>query len=143
MEVNDVKPPKDSLDEQPKDKEKTPEPERIKFECSFCHQKELVDYFGKKPPFTRNIEFQEDCYVMVDPFSPAPSRLTSKSYTEYFVVMGAHCKLCEAVVCKDPSCSIYYLHSFCLQCAEENIKKFPLEIQSKIKKEVVALKSQK
>lgn len=140
-----MKPPKNSpdQDEQPKVKEKTPEPERIKFECSSCQQRELVDYFGKKPPFTRNIEFQEDCYVMVDPFSPAPSRLTSKSYTEYFIVMGAHCKLCDAVVCKDPSCSIFYLHSFCLRCAEENIKKFPLEIQSKIKKEVVALKSQK
>lgn len=99
---------------------------------------ESVDYFGKVPPFTKNIEFLEDSYVMRDPFSPPPSKHGSRSFTEYFIVLGTHCVLCRNVVCRD--CSLFYKSTFCFPCAESRIKEFPLEIQSKIRKELIAIK---
>jgi hypothetical protein len=116
--------------------EETP---RFEFKCSSCSMTEKIDYFGKSPPFTKNIEFSEDCYVMKDPFTPQPSRNGTKSYTEYFIVLGSECRICSLVVCKD--CSIFYNNTFCLVCANSEISRFPLEIQSKIRKEILAIKN--
>lgn len=114
--------------------------EKIEFKCSSCSCHEFVDYFGKTPPFTKNIEFNEEAYVLKDPFSPAPSKLSQRSYTEYFIVIGVRCRLCEKIVCKSNTCSLFYGSSFCLSCAQGNIKDFPVEIQSRIKKEIVKLR---
>lgn len=115
------------------------EPVKIQFCCSCCQMSELVHYFGKFPPFTKNLELKEDSYVMKDPFSQPPTKLTQRSFTEYFIVLGTHCKLCDIVICRD--CCIFYKCSFCYQCAGENIKDFPLEVQSKIRKELLAIKN--
>lgn len=122
------------------DKEKTQdEPEQIPFNCSSCKMAEKVDYFGKTPPFTRNIELLEESYVMKDVFSVPPSRHGKRSFTEYFIILGSHCIVCDSIVCKD--CSLFYKSSFCYPCAHSKINEFPLEIQSKIRKEILAIKN--
>lgn len=121
-----------------KEEEKPEEPERILFECSSCRMSEYVDYYGKTPPFTKNIEFFYDFYVMKDPFSAPPLKHGTRSFTEYFIVLGSHCAMCQSIYCKD--CSIFYKRTFCFTCAESEIKEFPLEIQSKIRKESIAIK---
>lgn len=123
----------------PEQQKQAPEEvEKINFKCKGCGMSEMVDYFGKSPPFTKNIEFIEESYVMKDPFSQPPTKHGTRSFTEYFIVLGCHCVLCESIVCKD--CSIFYKSTFCLSCAESEILEFPLELRSKIRKEVLAIK---
>jgi hypothetical protein len=115
------------------------EPEKIQFRCSGCSMVELVNYFGKKPPFTRNIELLEDSFVMKDPFTAPPNKHNQKrSFTEYFIVIGCNCTICQSPVCKD--CSVFYSKTFCYECAQSKIHQFPLEVQSKIRKEILAIK---
>lgn len=116
--------------------EKPEEPELIKFVCDLCSLEEMCHYKGKNPYFVKNINFTEDCYVMKDPFSPPPGPDTKKSFTEYFLVLGANCKDCDKTVCKGNECSFFYGHTFCIDCAQIRIKDFPLEIQSKIRKQI-------
>ena len=41
----------------------------IQFECSICGLCEMCQYLGRKPPFTKHLlEFDEDVFVMIDPF---------------------------------------------------------------------------
>ena len=41
----------------------------IQFECSICGLCEMCQYLGRKPPFTKHLlEFNEDVFVMIDPF---------------------------------------------------------------------------
>lgn len=115
------------------------EDEKINFKCSSCGMSELVDYFGSKPPFVRNIEFTEDSYIMKDPFRQPPTKNGTNTMTEYFILLGSHCKLCDAVVCQD--CRQFFKHTFCIPCAESEVTNFPLEIQSKIRRAVVEIKN--
>lgn len=117
---------------------KQDEAEKTNFKCSSCGMTELVDYFGKSPPFTRNVELKEDSYVMKDPFTAPPSKHGQRSFTEYFITLGSHCIMCNSTVCKE--CSLFYKSTFCYTCAEAEVHRFPLEIQSKIRKEVSAIK---
>lgn len=126
----------ESKKELPKHEE---EAEKIQFLCRECKLSELVDYFGKKPPFVKNIEFLEDTFIMKDPFSAPPSRQGSRSFTEFFISIGSNCVMCVHTVCKD--CSIFYDSTFCFKCAYEQLPRFPLEIQSKIRKEYAAIKN--
>lgn len=121
------------------EEEKPEEPEKINFKCSSCNMSEFCDYFGKTPQFTKNIELLESSYVMRDPFSAPPTKHGKRSFTEYFLVLGSHCTMCQSIVCKD--CSLFYKSSFCYPCAHSEITSFPLEIQSKIRKEVIAIKN--
>lgn len=119
--------------------EKPEEPEKINFKCSSCQMSELVDYFGRSPPFTKNFELVEDSYVMRDPFTAPPSKHGSRSFTEYFIVLGSDCSMCGLTVCRE--CSLFYSRTFCYICSQSVIDRFPLEIQSKIRKEVSAIKN--
>lgn len=132
METSEIK-------KEPEEKQLPDEPEKIDFKCTSCSMREQVDFFGKAPPFTRNIEFNEDCYVMKDPFTAPPSKHGKRSFTEYFIVLGSHCVMCQSIVCKD--CSCFYKSTFCFPCAMSEIKRFPLEIQSKIRKDMLAIKN--
>lgn len=129
-----------SRDNDKKEQQGTEE-EQIQFLCKECGMSELVHFYGKKPPFTRNIEFQEDSYVMKDPFTAPPSRNGKRSYTEYFIVVGCKCRVCNGEFCKD--CSVFYDKSFCYRCAHEYVTEFPLEIQCKIRKEFLAIKNRR
>lgn len=118
-----------------------PEPEpipKIQFNCANCPFSEQCEYKGRQPPFANKVKFLEECYVMQDPFSPPPGKLSDKSSSEYFIVLGADCSSCGRTVCAAGTCSIFYGKSFCLQCAYRMVKDFPLEIQSKIRKLVAA-----
>lgn len=115
---------------------KDEEPELIKFVCDACSLSEMCNYKGKNPYFVKNINFTEDCYVMKDPFCPPPGPDTKKSFTEYFLVLGADCSSCDKTVCRGVECSFFYGTTFCLNCAQVRIKEFPLEIQSKIRKQI-------
>ena len=43
----------------------------IEFKCSICNLAEICHYFGKCPPFARGqIEYVDDSFVMMDPFTP-------------------------------------------------------------------------
>lgn len=109
-------------------------PPKIAFHCELCSFRADCDYKGTKPPFARNIEFLEPCYVMQDPFSPPPGHLSSKSNSEYFIVIGADCGGCGRSVCASANCSIFYRKHYCGHCAHRALSEFPLEIQSKIRK---------
>lgn len=131
--------PTTSSSKETNENDKPEEKEKINFKCSRCEMTEMVDYFGKAPPFTRNIELLEDSFIMKDPFTAPPSKHGKRSFTEYFLVLGSHCIMCDDVVCKD--CSLFFKSTFCYVCAQSEISHFPLEIQSKIRKEVLAIKN--
>lgn len=115
-------------------KTEKPELPKIPFKCESCGFVAVCNYKGTAPPFSRNIKFAEECYVMQDPFSPPPGNASSKSNSEYFIVMGADCCNCSKVVCAAGTCSLFYQKTYCCNCAYQTIASFPLEIQSKIRK---------
>jgi len=107
----------------------------IQFECSICGLCEMCQYLGRKPPFTKHLlEFDEEVFVMIDPFKPRQSRWFSD-----FLVLGGTCAACNVECCQD--CSIYFSKRFCIKCAEFNINEFPKDVQSKIVKLAGALAS--
>ena len=101
---------------------------KIQFQCSLCNLCEMCHYFGSSPPFVRNsLEFSEDCYVMLDPFSAYhPKKANS------FIVLGAECSACNRTVCVE--CSIYFTKRFCIKCAQYDINEFPQDVQNRIVK---------
>lgn len=101
---------------------------KIPFSCSICGISEKCHYLGTKPPFCKAfIEFEEECFVIIDPFTPRQSRTASN-----FLVIGGVCSHCKEEVCVE--CSIYFTKRFCMKCSEFNINEFPKEIQGKIVK---------
>lgn len=146
MEDSTLLPPPDKPEEQPTtaeqegpSKEQVPPEEKpepkIQFFCSICKLiSTSCDYFGRKPPFARKLQITEDSYIMKDPFCPPPS--SGRPNPEYFLVIGVNCAFCETPVCKSPECSFHYGKTFCSKCALENIKQFPLEIQTKVRKQL-------
>lgn len=112
---------------------------KIQFTCENCGFNEACEYKGLNPTFAKKIQFTEECYVMQDPFSPPPGKLSDKSNSEYFIVLGADCSSCHKVVCVAATCSIFYMKTYCLQCAYRLVKDFPLEVQSKIRKLTAAI----
>ncbi len=116
------------------DEDEQPKPQ---FKCQNCDLQEEYDYFGKRPPFANKITFNENCYVMKDPFSPAPEQEKSTN-SEYFIALGADCAKCNGPICRGPECSFYYLKSYCLSCASAGgtLNMFPLEVQSKIRRQI-------
>lgn len=132
MEESETTNPPSTTAEAPKDKDE--KPELIEFKCGLCGMTEKCHYKGKRPPFAKKVQLQEDSYVMKDPFSPQPdSRMAS---IEYMIVLGADCLMCEQKVCKGSECSFFYSKTFCRTCLHENIKQFPIEIQPKIRKQL-------
>lgn len=123
--------PLESSNANPKEKEIQP---KVPFKCEECNFQMDCDYKGTKPPFAKNIQFDVDSYVMVDPFSPPPSNLSSKSNSEYFIVIGSDCANCDRSICSASNCSIFYRKSYCGSCAHQMLNQFPVEIQSKIRK---------
>lgn len=111
-----------------------PEIPKIPFKCESCGFVATCNYKGTGPPFSKNIKFAEECYVMQDPFSPPPGNASSKSNSEFFIVIGADCCDCSKVVCAASICRIFYRKTYCSNCAYHAISSFPLEIQSKIRK---------
>ena len=105
----------------------------VQFECGQCGLAEMCQYFGTKPPFTKNtLEFLEEVYVMIDPFKPRQSRFASD-----YLVLGGCCSSCSVEVCQD--CSVYFTKRFCIKCAEFNINEFPKDVQSRIVKQAGAI----
>ena len=105
----------------------------IQFECSICGLAELCQYFGDKPPFTKHLlEFEEDVYVMIDPFKARQSR-----YNSDYLVLGGACSACRVDACME--CSVYFTKRFCIKCAEFNINEFPKDMQGKIVKQAGVL----
>ncbi|XP_037951069.1 flocculation protein FLO11-like [Teleopsis dalmanni] len=107
---------------------------KIRFRCSACDMDEMVHIFGKTAPFILGVEYYEDTYVMRDPFQPPPPR--NKKIPEYYIAMGANCSQCQRPVCKDEACSFYYTRTFCLDCAKKIFNKFPVEVQTKLSKQL-------
>lgn len=106
--------------------------EPLKFKCEICGLHEKCDYYGKAPDFIKKIRFTENCYVMKDPFSP-PSQSNN---AEFFILLGAKCNICNQCVCRNPSCSFLYNQTFCLKCAQSVKHIFPIEVQSKLQKQI-------
>lgn len=128
----------DKQESNPTKDEKTKEvneaPPKIDFVCSACLMNEKCDYKGRNPHFARKINLTEECFVMKDPFSPP----VGTNPGENFLIIGADCSCCGKIVCRGFECSFFYYQTFCLDCVRIKIKKFPIEIQSKIKKQLVA-----
>lgn len=96
------------------------------FLCETCGLRETYHYYGRRPPYHRGVTFQEDCYLMRDPFQNQP--------TGSFLLLGSSCTACKRVVCQAASCSIFYTTRFCVACAKANLKEFPMEMQQRINK---------
>ena len=122
----------------------------IQFECSICGLCEMCQYLGRKPPFTKHLlEFDEDVFVMIDPFKVCPCAISQNEaksklfqprqsrWFSDFLVLGGTCAACNVECCQD--CSIYFSKRFCIKCAEFNINEFPKDVQSKIVKLAGAL----
>ena len=74
----------------------------VPFTCKLCELSEMVHYHGRKPKFVKNlVEFNEDAYLMIDPFSARETRFGNN-----FLQVGGDCSHCGAAVCMD--CSIFY-----------------------------------
>jgi len=104
--------------------EKKPEQteEGGQFQCALCGWSERYHGHGTSLPFARGINFNEDAYVMRDPFVPYGQNL-------YFF-LGAPCSGCQRLVCAN--CSLFYSKRFCGECANKNVQHFPVEVQKKI-----------
>ncbi|XP_039965101.1 cysteine-rich DPF motif domain-containing protein 1 [Bactrocera tryoni] len=107
---------------------------KIKFQCTMCDMLEMVNYYGKTPPFVYGLKLLEDSFVLRDPFQSPPIRWKPKA--EYFVIIGSRCTVCENVVCKGAECSFYFTCTYCLACAKKHINKFPIESQAKLRKQL-------
>ncbi|XP_028160068.1 putative transferase CAF17 homolog, mitochondrial [Ostrinia furnacalis] len=94
------------------------------FKCASCNLEEKVHYKGTSPPFSRNIVLKYPGYVMKDPFSP--------NGKGEILVLGADCAICNNAVCISKECSLFYLKTYCLNCASNFVDKFPAEIRSKL-----------
>lgn len=94
------------------------------FKCSSCNMNEKAHYKGTNPPFSRNIVLKYPSYIMKDPFSP-PGK-------GEILVLGSDCALCDRTVCVNKECSLFYTKIYCLECANKNIDKFPVEIRTKV-----------
>ncbi|KAL7730251.1 hypothetical protein ACLKA6_016517 [Drosophila palustris] len=112
---------------------------RIEFHCSSCDMHEMVHYYGTEPPFALGVKFREDSYVMRDPFQAPPPRWQSKP--EFYVALGVNCSLCSKVVCKDSTCSFYYTKTYCLPCGSAELKSWPVEAQTRLRKQLAAKQS--
>lgn len=143
LEMKDIKQEKEDnastttaiKEEQDTPVKKEPDEPKIEFQCSICKLiNASCDYYGTKPPFNRKLQITEASYIMKDPFCPPPS--AGRPNPEYFLIIGVNCAFCETPVCKSPECSFYYGKTFCCKCTLENIKQFPLEIQTKARKQL-------
>ena len=94
------------------------------FQCKNCEFTTHYKYFGKQPPFCREIILLEDAYVVKDPFTREGG----------FMVIGSHCSLCHSEVCCNQKCSIFYSKRFCMQCCLNHLDEFPSEVQQEILK---------
>lgn len=130
----DAEKPKAIVKNEPNQKEEVPPEPKIPFTCKICHFTMDCEYRGKAPRFAKNIQFNEDCYLMQDPFSPPPGNLSSKSLCEHFIVIGSDCCYCGSAFCQLNSCGIFYRKFYCSDCAFQLVNTFPVEIQSKIRK---------
>lgn len=110
------------------------QPILIKFVCQLCNMQQPCDYFGEQPPFAPTNRFAESCYIKKDPFAPHPG--STKSTSEFLLVLGANCQRCGRPTCRSPGCSIFYRATVCLKCAERDVLEYPIEIQTKIKKKI-------
>ncbi|KAK7016801.1 Cysteine-rich, DPF motif domain containing 1 [Halocaridina rubra] len=103
---------------------KTSEEEKC-FRCEVCGLQETYHYYGKKPPFNKNVTFLEDCYLLQDPFQSWGS--------ESFLLLGSSCTVCKRVVCQSTACSIFYTKRFCIDCAKSQSDEFPPEVRNRLK----------
>ncbi|KAJ0173739.1 hypothetical protein K1T71_010888 [Dendrolimus kikuchii] len=94
------------------------------FRCALCNVNEKVHYKGTTPPFSRNIVLKYPSYIMKDPFSP-PGK-------GEILVLGADCSVCDRPVCVSKHCSLFFVKTFCLDCAKTSIHTFPIEIKNKV-----------
>jgi len=107
--------------------EKEEERKPIPFKCSVCGLNELCHYFGRRPPFAKGqIEYVEDTFAMMDPFSPREKGRPN------FLTIGGKCRYCDNEVCVD--CSVFYGKRICRDCATLHFDDFPNEVQAKLKK---------
>lgn len=112
---------------------------QIEFQCTSCQMRELVHYYGREPPFALGVKFREDNFVMRDPFQAAPPRWQSKP--EFYITLGVKCASCDQVVCKDSTCSFYYTRTYCLPCGAKELKSWPVEAQTRLRKQLAAKES--
>ncbi|XP_075066435.1 cysteine-rich DPF motif domain-containing protein 1 isoform X1 [Mixophyes fleayi] len=77
------------------------------FECQLCKLSVPYTYFGQKPPNMKSVILLEECYIMMDPFTPDK---------EKFLILGSQCSVCKKVVCVDTVLFqniLPYCHSSC------------------------------
>ena len=115
------------IDPQKREDEEKDSKKPVPFRCAVCGLNEICHFYGKKPPFARGqVEFKEDTFVMMDPFSPR------EKGRPHFLTIGGQCGFCSNSVCV--ACSLFYRFRVCKDCGLLNIDSFPVEVQAKVKK---------
>jgi len=110
-----------------KENDEKVEQKPIPFKCCICGLNEVCHYFGRKPPFARGqIEYVEDTFAMMDPFSPREKGRPN------FLTIGGKCRYCGNEVCVD--CRCFLRKRICRDCATLHFDDFPNEVQVKLKK---------
>lgn len=129
-ESPETKPPVIKREDERETTDRPPSPEKIVyFECTSCSLREAYEYFGHNPPWTNCYELKEDAYMIQDPFVPRKEA--------GFIVLGAHCRKCNATVCTDGNCSFYFGGYYCVRCAKSESGGFPKVVQEKLNRIVV------
>uniref|UniRef100_H2ZQU6 Cysteine-rich DPF motif domain-containing protein 1 n=1 Tax=Ciona savignyi TaxID=51511 RepID=H2ZQU6_CIOSA len=95
------------------------------FTCDVCEVTFSYKFHGRylDDLGIKDIELLEEAFVILDPFVP----------TKDFLVLGGHCSVCNAVVCVDRNCSLFYCRRFCRRCALSNSQEFPTAITKELK----------
>lgn len=109
------------------EKEEEKQHKTYPFKCAVCNLSEICHHYGQKPPFARGqIEYVEDTYSMMDPFTAREKGRPN------FLTIGGKCGYCQSDVCVD--CSVFYAKRICRDCAHLHMDDFPTEVQNKLKK---------
>jgi hypothetical protein len=97
------------------------------FRCSICTFSVDACKFGTL--HFDKVEYTHPVYYMRDPFEPPDVHKHPASYTiDDFVMLGAHCYICEQPSCADEECSLVYRQWYCRRCAERERHSFPREL---------------
>lgn len=94
---------------------------KIFFFCGDCGLSEEADYYGRKPPFCRNILFHEDSYICRDPFSAQASNNAN------FLLLGSNCTVCNEMTCQE--CSVFYTKRLCGKCSKSAVQYLPQQLK--------------
>lgn len=107
----------------------TTEPSAARFACYRCGFSGCYDNRGRLPAFCRSVHCVESsAYVVYDP-------LVAVKRDRRPVLLGADCSACRRPVCCSSECSVFYVRTFCVECAGDGSRiELPRQITDRLGK---------